>query len=80
MHRASKKSKLSKSYPNHSKTLYVGNIQFGNENNLLEDLIEYGRDKNSVVLPMCNQLEAEIAELDTEEAEFLEDLGLKEPG
>ena len=30
---------------------------------------------------MCNQLEAEIAELDTEEGkEFLEDMGLKEPG
>ena len=30
---------------------------------------------------MCNQLEAEIAELDTEEGkEFLEDMGLEEPG
>ena len=52
-----------------------------NKNSLLEDLIRYGKDKNSVVLPMCNQLEAEIAELDTEEGkEFLEDMGLKEPG
>ena len=34
-----------------------------------------------MVLPMCNQLEAEIAELDAEEGkEFLEDMGLKEPG
>ena len=62
--------------------LYVGNIEdLNNENSLLEDLIQYGKDKNSVVLPMCNQLEAEIAELDTEEGkEFLEDMGLEEPG
>ena len=31
--------------------------------------------------PMCNQLEAEIAELDYEEGiEFLKDMGLEEPG
>ena len=62
--------------------LYVGNIEdLNNENSLLDDLIQYGKDKNSVVLPMCNQLEAEIAELDTEEGkEFLEDMGLNEPG
>ena len=62
--------------------LYVGNVEdLNNENSLLEDLIQYGKDKNSAVLPMCNQLEAEIAELDTEEGkEFLEDMGLEEPG
>ena len=57
----------------------MGNVEdLNNENSLLEDLIQYGKDKNSAVLPMCNQLEAEMAELDTEEGkEFLEDMGLK---
>ena len=36
---------------------------------------------NSQVLILCNQIEAEIAELDQEEGkEFLEDLGMDEPG
>jgi len=34
-----------------------------------------------VVVPICNKLEAEIAELeDDEKAEFLTDLGMEEPG
>ena len=33
------------------------------------------------MVPICNKLEAEIAELeDDEKAEFLEDLGMEEPG
>ena len=36
---------------------------------------------NSQVLILCNQIEAEIAELDQGEGkEFLEDLGMDEPG
>ena len=62
--------------------LYVGNVEdLGADNDLLKQLINYANERNSVVLPMCNQLEAEIAELEYEEGlEFLEDMGLDEPG
>ena len=51
------------------------------ENVLLNQLVNYAQERDSVVLPMCNQLEAEIAELDFEEGlEFLKDMGLEEPG
>ena len=62
--------------------LYVGNVEdLDAENELLNQLISYAKEKESIVLPMCNQLEAEIAELEKEEGlEFLEDMGLEEPG
>jgi GTP-binding protein YchF len=62
--------------------LYVGNVEdLDAENYLLKQLMSYAQDRNSVVLPMCNQLEAEIAELEYEEGlEFLKDMGLDEPG
>ena len=62
--------------------LYVGNVEdLGADNDLLKQLTNYSNERNPVVLPMCNQLEAEIAELEYEEGlEFLEDMGLDEPG
>ena len=62
--------------------LYVGNVEdLDSDNILLEDLISYAEERDSTVIPMCNQLEAEIAELDFEEGmEFLKDMGLEEPG
>ena len=62
--------------------LYVGNVEdLDAENELLNQLISYAKEKESIVLPMCNQLEAEIAELEKEEGlEFLKDMGLEEPG
>ncbi len=62
--------------------LYVANVEeLDQENDLLNQLINYANDRSSIVLPMCNQLEAEIAELDYEEGiEFLRDMGLDEPG
>jgi hypothetical protein len=62
--------------------LYIGNVEdLDAENTLLSQLVNYAQERNSVVLPMCNQLEAEIAELDFEEGlEFLKDMGLEEPG
>ena len=62
--------------------LYVGNVEdLDAGNDLLSQLTNYANERNSVVLPMCNQLEAEIAELDYEEGlEFLQDMGLDEPG
>ena len=62
--------------------MYVGNIEdLDSDNILLEGLINYAEERDSTVIPMCNQLEAEIAELDFEEGmEFLKDMGLEEPG
>ena len=62
--------------------LYVGNVEdLDAGNDLLDQLTNYANGRDSVVLPMCNQLEAEIAELDYEEGlEFLQDMGLDEPG
>ena len=62
--------------------MYVGNVEDLDEgNDLLDQLTNYANERDSVVLPMCNQLEAEIAELDYEEGlEFLQDMGLDEPG
>ena len=62
--------------------LYIGYVEdLDAENVLLNQLVNYAQERDSVVLPMCNQLEAEIAELDFEEGlEFLKDMGLEEPG
>ena len=62
--------------------LYVGNVEdLDSDNILLENLISYAAERDSTVIPICNQLEAEIAELDFEEGmEFLKDMGLEEPG
>ena len=62
--------------------LYIGNVEdLDAENALLNQLVNYAKERDSIVLPMCNQLEAEIAELDFEEGlEFLNDMGLEEPG
>ena len=48
---------------------------------MVDQLVQYAQSNNAQVLKLCNQLEAEIAELDQEEGiEFLEDLGMDEPG
>ena len=62
--------------------LYLGNVEdLDNDNPLLDQLINYAKDNGSSVIPMCNQLEAEVAELDKDEGlEFLKELGMEEPG
>ena len=62
--------------------LYLGNVEdLDTDNPLLEQLINYAKDNGSSVIPMCNQLEAEVAELDKDESlEFLKALGMEEPG
>ena len=62
--------------------LYLGNVEdLDTDNPLLEQLINYAKDNGSSVIPMCNQLEAEVAELDKDEGlEFLKELGMEEPG
>jgi len=64
-------------------TMYIANVQEdGFENNPhLDKVSEIAASENAVVVPICNKLEAEIAELEADEvAEFLEDLGMEEPG
>jgi len=64
-------------------TMYIANVdEDGFENNpFLDTVREIAAAENAVVVPICNKLEAEIAELDDDEkAEFLEDLGMEEPG
>ncbi len=64
-------------------TMYIANVaEDGFEDNPhLEVVRGIAASENAVVIPICNKLEAEIAELDDDEkAEFLEDLGMDEPG
>ncbi len=64
--------------------LYVANVD---EDTLLEDneyvktLRKIADDENAVCIKICGKIEEELAELDTEDKnEFLESLGLSEPG
>lgn len=64
-------------------TMFIANVsEDGFENNpLLDKVMAHAKAEGAVVVPICNKLEAEIAELeDDEKAEFLEDLGMDEPG
>tara|TARA_B100001013_G_scaffold344186_1_gene273848 strand:+ start:597 stop:1685 length:1089 start_codon:yes stop_codon:yes gene_type:complete len=62
--------------------LYIANVEENPEGNkLLKQLQEYADLKGAKVLPLCNQIEAELAELDFNETkEFLEQLNMDEPG
>jgi len=64
-------------------TMYIANVdEDGFEDNPFLDIVrEIAAAEDAIVVPICNKLEAEIAELDEEEkAEFLEDLGMEEAG
>ncbi|HBC49094.1 MAG TPA: redox-regulated ATPase YchF, partial [Gammaproteobacteria bacterium] len=64
-------------------TLYIANVaEDGFENNpWLETVRSIAAAENAEVVPICNKIESEIAELeDDEKAEFLEELGLAEAG
>ncbi|MBB3231491.1 redox-regulated ATPase YchF [Halomonas stenophila] len=64
-------------------TMYIANVnEDGFENNpYLEVVREIAAAEEAVVVPVCNQIEAEIAELDDEErAMFLDEMGMAEPG
>lgn len=63
--------------------MYIANVnEDGFEDNpYLDQVRELAASENAVVVPICAAIEAEIAELDDEaKAEFLEDLGMSEPG
>lgn len=63
--------------------MYIANVnEDGFENNpLLAKVEEIAAAQGAVVVPVCAAIEAEIAELDDEDkADFLEGMGLSEPG
>ncbi|WP_458524950.1 redox-regulated ATPase YchF [Onishia taeanensis] len=64
-------------------TMYIANVNDdGFENNpYLDKVREIAAAEGAMVVPVCNQIEAEIAELEDEErAMFLDELGMDEPG
>jgi len=64
-------------------TMYIANVaEDGFSNNPhLDTVIALAAEEKAVVVPICNKIEAEIAELDdADKKEFLESLGMEEPG
>lgn len=63
--------------------MYVANVaEDGFQNNpYLDRLIEHAKAENAPVVALCAAIEAEIADLDdADKGEFLESMGLEEPG
>ena len=67
-------------------SFYVGNVDEGSianpaGNKHFQALVEHAKSEGAVVIPVCAAIEAQIAELDpADRPEFLESVGLKEPG
>lgn len=64
-------------------TMYIANVQDDGfvDNHLLDQVNALAERENAQVVPICAAIEAEIAQLDEDEKkEFLDDLGLEEPG
>ena len=64
-------------------TMYIANVaEDGFENNPLLDKVKaIAAAENAVVVAVCAAIESEISELDDEDkAEFLDEMGLEEPG
>ena len=64
-------------------TMYIANVaEDGFENNPHLDAVrELAAAENAIVVPLCNQIEAEISLLEDEDrAEFLEAMDMEEPG
>ena len=67
----------------HKPTLYIANVdENGFDNNpLLDQVKQHAEKEGAQVVAVCAAIEADIAELeDEEQQEFLESLGLEEPG
>jgi GTP-binding protein YchF len=63
--------------------MYIANVaEDGFENNPLLDTVQAIADaEGAVVVPICNKIEAEVSELDdAERQDFLDALGIEEPG
>ena len=64
-------------------TLYIANVAEDgfHDNPYLDQVMAHAAAEGSEVVPVCAAIEAEIAELaDDEKSEFLEEMGLHEPG
>lgn len=64
-------------------TMYIANIaDDGFKNNpLLDQVMEIAKAEGSVVVPVCAEIESELAEMEEDERnEFMKDLGIDEPG
>ncbi|MCU7553826.1 redox-regulated ATPase YchF [Alteromonas sp. ASW11-19] len=64
-------------------TMYIANVnEEGFENNpYLDEVRTIAEGENAVVVAVCAAIESEIAELDDDEREeFMQDMGLEEPG
>ena len=64
-------------------TMYIANVAEDgfSDNPHLAAVEQLAATENAIVVPICNKLEAEIAELEEDErAEFLAELGFEEPG
>lgn len=64
-------------------TMYIANVaEDGFENNpYLDQVRELAASENAEVVAICNKLESEISELeDDEKLEFLQEMGMDEPG
>lgn len=64
-------------------TMYIANVEEdGFKHNPMLDIVEnVANEEEAVVVTICNKIEAEIAELDDDEkGEFLEEMGMEEPG
>lgn len=64
-------------------TMYIANVdEDGFDNNSYLDTVrEIAASEGAIVVAICNKLESEIVELeDSERLEFLQDLGMEEPG
>ena len=67
----------------HKPMMYIANVDEDSlsDNESANLLAEFAAKENAQVVIVCAQIEAEIAQLDdTEREEFLQDLGLNEPG
>ncbi len=64
-------------------TMYIANVgEDGFENNPHLDVVrKIAEEEKSAVVPICNKLEADIAELEGDDKqEFLDEMGMEEPG
>ena len=64
-------------------TMYIANVEEdGFDHNVMLDMVrDIAEEEEAVVVPICNKIEAEIAELEADEKEeFLSDMGMDEPG
>ena len=62
--------------------IFLANVdEADNNNDLLKRLEDYAKNEGVKVLPLCNQIESEVAELDQEERlGILKEMGMNEPG